>query len=144
MLTINFDFLAGSKLGKIKNGTLLKSCEKDEEKWAHCCPCTVIDKEKMDVVYIVSSKCDWDWISFKEYFKTRCHYEKVCECLLTLRAQLQLRMSNVHDSNMTPSNLNFPLRKKDVSGSLQQDNGVALNYMSWMYLHEFLVSVTLK
>ena len=55
MLTINFDFLAGSKLGKIKNGTLLKSCEKDEEKWAHCCPCTVIDKEKMDVVYTVSS-----------------------------------------------------------------------------------------
>merc|ERR1719285_574382 len=31
----------GSKLGKIKNGTLLKSCERDEEKWAHCCPCTI-------------------------------------------------------------------------------------------------------
>jgi len=31
----------GSKLGKMKNGTLLKSCERDEEKWAQCCPCRI-------------------------------------------------------------------------------------------------------
>ena len=34
-------FFAGSKLGKYKNGTILRSCEKDEDKWAQCCPCTV-------------------------------------------------------------------------------------------------------
>jgi len=31
----------GSKLGKMKNGTLLKSCERDEERWAQCCPCRI-------------------------------------------------------------------------------------------------------
>ena len=41
MLQISFDCVAGSKLGKMKNGTLLKSCERDEEKWAQCCPCRV-------------------------------------------------------------------------------------------------------
>ena len=35
-------FFTGSKLGKYKNGTILRSCEKDEDKWAQCCPCTVI------------------------------------------------------------------------------------------------------
>ena len=41
MMAIGFDFVTGSKLGKMKNGTLLKSCERDEERWAQCCPCRV-------------------------------------------------------------------------------------------------------
>ena len=40
LLKNTFTF-TGSKLGKMKNGTLLKSCERDEEKWAQCCPCRV-------------------------------------------------------------------------------------------------------
>ena len=42
----------GSKLGKIKNGTLLKSCEPDEEKWAHCCPCKVTFQNFKSYIFV--------------------------------------------------------------------------------------------
>jgi len=31
----------GTVLGKFKRGALMRSCERDEEKWAQNCPCTI-------------------------------------------------------------------------------------------------------